>query len=472
MRPDDLAGFWRAYPHTLAERVSNRTWKPYEYLRRVSIYCARAIAKGRARILINMPPRHGKSELSSIYTPLWYLQNFQRNEDNPDDPGAKILLASYSGDLAMTFGRRVRNEIVAPGSGLSITLAPDSKSAARFDVINTQSQRWVGKMETMGVGGSMTGKGANLLIMDDLYKDHIQAQSQSARDNVVEWWRFVSRTRLETNGSIIGVMTRWHEDDIINYILKNSPDKWEVFKFPAIAEEGDPLGRRPGEALNPKLFNEYDLNGIKEEVGSYAWAGLYQQDPVPRQGGMFKRHWWRWWQADDKFPFKRVIQFWDCAQKPGLTNDFSVCATWGEGELGYYLIDLFQAKMEQPDLEKAIVNNYERMKGRGLRVTAVVIEDKSAGSGAIQSTRRNTKIPVIAFDPGQRDKEVRAGAATPTVQSGRCFLPEGQSFVEEFVLEHEKFPKAKHDDQVDTTSMMVEYFQTTPASEPRMRELG
>jgi predicted phage terminase large subunit-like protein len=222
-----------------------------------------------------------------------------------------------------------------------------------------------------------------------------------------------------------------------------------------------------GELLWPHRFNKKVIADLKKQLGTRGSASQLQQDPRANEDGLFKRKWWKFYkELPARGQWKRVVQFWDTAQKPGISNDFSVCATWLETASGYYLLDLFRDKMEYPQLKWAIKNMYAKW-----QPNAVQIEDKSSGISLLQDLRQETTLPLIAYNPGQNDKQVRAAASTPTVEAGNCYLPEGVQWVEDFIKEHEQFPDGDNDDQVDTTSQMVEYFSRKSQFQPRVRSL-
>lgn len=418
-----LEQVWRLFPHTFAVVASSKRWHPYKHLLYLGREISRAIRKGDARIIVSMPPRHGKSEFTSFWLPAWFLETFQDK---------RVIIASHGQELASNFGRKIRNEM-ASNEFFRNRPRMDSEAANRFDTTGG------GGLIAAGVGGPITGKGADLFLIDDPYKDMQQARSVVYRARLEEWYDAVARTRLEPGGSMILIMTRWHEHDLAGKFLQNS--SWQYIRLPALAEENDPLGRAPGQALCPERYDEAALNLIRtDQTGTHTWEALYQQNPLPIEGGLFKRAWWRFYR--ERPAFSRIYQFWDCAQKVGISNDYSVCATWGQAIDGFYLIDLWRQKVEAPQLQQAVHTLYAKHSPQ-----AVYIEDKSSGSSLIQYLRQNSRIPVIAYDPGQRDKEIRASAATPLVESGKCFLPLGASFVEDFIQEHERFPNVEHDDQ-------------------------
>lgn len=434
------------YPHTLAKRASDGIWLPYDHLTHTSRIITPGIIQGGGRYIIEMPPRHGKSWFCSRWIPIWFLENF---------PHKNVIISSYSGDLAVDHAREVRN-ILSHNDHLSVKLRVDSTASNRFHTTEG------GALFAVGVGGTITGRGAHLFVVDDPLKDWEEASSKSRREKIKNWWDSVADTRLEPGASVIILMTRWHKEDLVGHVLSMAGDDWTRIRLPALAEDSDPLGRPIGEALCPERYDTAFLEKKKRNTSSMIWNALYQQAPVNMEGSVFKDAWWQYY---DVLPLNtlRKIQFWDCAQKPGITNDYSVCATWVETPTGYYLVDIFRRKMEGPDLERAAIEQYDKHKP-GL----VVIEDKSAGSSLIQYLRRKTKIPVKEFDPGRLDKESRAIAVSPDVESGNVLLPRRAPWLNDYKAEHNDFPNSENDDQVDTTSMAIKYFQSNPYAVPRV----
>lgn len=440
---------WRSMPHTFAHKSSNQKWLKYKHIKYLSDQITPSLINGGGRFIINMPPRHGKSEFISKWVPAWYLDMFENRN---------IILTSYGDELANGFGRWVRNHLET-NEHSRVRLKTDSQAANRFDTTMG------GSMITAGVGGSITGRGGHLLICDDPIKNWEEASSTTYRSRLKDWFETTFYTRQEPNATIILLMTRWHHDDLAGYLINEHNDDWKLISLPAIAEENDPLGRNIGAALCPERYDVEALKTINDGLPDQHWLSLYQQRPTKEGGEIFKRNWWKYY---DEIPQKFIqkVQFWDTAQKPGLTNDWTVCATWGKTQSGYYLLDLFRKKMEAPDIEQALLQQFNKW-----RPDAVSIEDKSSGSSIIQYARRSTTIPIIPYDPRQRDKQTRAIAATPTIRSGNCYLPRNAPWLSDFLVEHEQFPAAAHDDQVDTTSQMVEYFNNLSTFQPRVRSL-
>lgn len=415
------------------------------------------------KLAIFTPPRHGKSEIVSRRTPPFILGHF---------PWAQIVIASYGDTLAS--GMNIAAQRIMTDEKY-LSLFPDSAIPEKGSSNDSKKKRkdsfvellnHEGSIRSTGVGGTLTGQGANFLIIDDPFKNELEAYSETTRERVYNWWQATAETRLETPGKVLLTMTRWHDDDLAGRLLEEDAEGWTVLNLPALAtttrSKGDP--RSEGDALWPAKWPVERLLKKKKTTPAAFWEAMYQQDPIIGDGGLFKREWWKFYRERPK-DVKRIITFWDTAQKAGISNDNSVAATWAETDTGFFCLHRFKGKLEAPELERTVKNLYAELKPNG-----VMIEDKSSGSSLIQTLRRETTIPVIAYDPGRLDKEVRALAATPTVEAGNCYLPEGAEWVEDFILEHERFPNSKYRDQVDTTSMMVEYFNK-PARQLRIRAL-
>lgn len=439
---------WRLFPHTYAEYCSGKTWRPYPYLRYISVKLAHIIAKGGGRVILNLPPRHGKSEFISKWLCSWFLDTYVNKN---------IILTCYGDELASSFGRAVRNHL-QENQHTRAKVKPDSSAANRFDTT------FGGTMITAGIGGAITGRGGHLLVCDDPYKNWEEAASENYRQKVKDWWDTTFKTRQEPGATIILLMTRWHHDDLASTLEKDEKEKWDVINFPAIAETNDELGRSPGDALCPARYNEEDLRIIQNGLPDQHWQSLYQQRPSSLDGDIFKAEWWQYYDVAPN-NFVQIVQFWDTAQKPGITNDWSVCATYGFTTNEAYLLDLWRKKVAAPDLEDAIKLNYNSWKP-----SQVVIEDKSSGASAIQYIQKFTQIPVLPVTP-TKDKVLRAIESTPYLRAKKLFVPKSAPWLKEFLKEHNEFPNAAHDDQVDTTSMMVNHVNSISSYQPRVRQL-
>ena len=395
--------------------------------------------------MVMMPPRHGKSQFISQYFPPWYLGLF---------PDRRVILCSYEADFASSWGRKARDLLEEHGAGLfGVRVRDDSSAADRWEISGH-----VGGMWTAGVGGPITGKGADVLIIDDPVKNDEEARSAVMREKTWEWYRNVARTRLEPDGAIILIMTRWHKDDLAGRLLeemRRGGEQWDVLKLPAFALPNDPLGRVEGEPLWPE---RYDREALLKLRTSCDFQSLYQQDPVEEGGDIFRREWWRYYPVAPEV--SRKVHSWDTSFKKGQGNDYSVCTVWGEGEKGYYLLDVFRSKVEFPELKRIAVSLYERD-----RPQAVLVEDAASGQSLLQELARDTLLPLVAVKVDS-DKRARAYAVTALIESGRVLFPESAPWLYDVIEELSSFPKGPHDDVVDSLTQAIAYLQRTQPSGP------
>jgi len=410
-----------------------------------------AAVKPDQRIIVSMPPRHGKSELTSHYFPAWYLGRH---------PGHEIILVSYEERFAASWGAKARDVMREFGPEL-FDQHLDSTQDARdhWRVGKPQPRNEYGHqlmlhstMYSAGSNGPITGKGADLLLVDDPIKNYQEIKSDTARDTMWEWWQSTAYTRLMTHGSAVIVQTRWHMDDLAGRLIQQSEDgeeHWDVINIPAIAEENDPLGREVGEALWPEKYPIEALLQKKQSVGAYFWSAMYQGRPTPMEGGILKRDWMN---RRYKEPPRmiRIIQSVDAAFKTGVANDFSCIATWGTDGIDYYLLDLFREKVEFPELKQAISDYFYKW-----NASAVYIEDAAAGQSIIQEMGRQSMVPVVA-KAVMGDDFQRAHAISGIFQSGKVILPRFAPWLADWVEEHVAFPNAAHDDTVTTTYYALE----------------
>jgi len=393
------------------------------------------------RLMIWMPPRHGKSFQTSEFFPAWIMGR---------DPRKRIIHCTYAQDLADDFGRKVRNNIRDDRfqQVFDTRLADDSAAAARF------STSAGGSYYAVGIGGPITGRGADILLIDDPIKNRQDAESETIRRQQKDWYRSTAYTRLMPGGAIIIIQTRWHGDDLSGWLLRDHPEEnWEVISFPAIAELGDALGRIPGSALWPDKYPIEVLQKIKMQLGGREWTALFQQSPTPAEGAIFKLPWFRRYSRYGEASI-RLIHSWDTGIKPDQINDPSVCETWAETENGWYLLDVFLQRLEYPDLRRAVENL-----AAGKNPSVILIEDKGSGQSLIQDLQRTTRLPVIAVDPGARSKIFRAQGVSPLIEAGKVWLPEKADWLPDFESEIAGFPAAPHDDQVDAMSQALEYLR-------------
>jgi predicted phage terminase large subunit-like protein len=386
-----------------------------------------------------MPPRHGKTELASIRFAPWFLGR------NPDK---NIIQATYAAEFAEESAKKSRSILSSPvyEQIFDVKLAQDSRAVSRW-----QTNRG-GSYYAVGVGGPLTGRGANLLVVDDPHKNRQEAESVVMRANVWEWFTSTAYTRLEDNASAILIMTRWHEDDLAGRLLRGD-EHWEYLSLPAIAEQDEPY-RKHGEALWPQKFDVEALENIRCAIGSREWASLYQQQPSVAEGEIFKREWWHFYSMRPHF--QKIVQSWDTAFKKGKENDFSVCTTWGVAPNGYYLIHVWKEKVEFPELKRAVV-----MLASEFAPDEILIEDKASGQSLLQEIRQETRLPITAIKV-DADKIARAYAVTPTIEAGNVFLPENAAWVRDYVDSLAAFPNAAHDDDVDSTTQALAHMKYVP----------
>ena len=425
-----------------------------------------AVERGEIkRLMISMPPRHGKSMLASEFFPAWYLGR---------NPSHYVIAATYAQELADDFGRKVRDQIaeesfqaVFPGCQLK----GDSKSSKRFHVTQDQpddafSTGLDGAYFAAGIGGPLTGRGAHLLLIDDPVKNREEAESPTIRQRNKDWYTSTAYTRLMPDGKIVIIQTRWHDDDLTGWQLReHSHEGWTVLSLPAIAEtDEDVLGRKQGE----QLWDQYPLEAlerIKRSVGSRDWSALYQQRPAPAEGGIFKSHWFaRYTKPQDVYDL--IVQSWDTASKAGQLNDPSCCTTWGIRKDGFDLLQVIVRRLEYPDLKALVVKQ-----AADWQPNAILVEDKSSGQALLQDLRRETQLPLIAINP-EKDKITRASAESATVEAGKVALPTQAPWLTDYEMEMLTFPNAPHDDQVDSTSQFLTWAKGRAyAPEIRIRRL-
>lgn len=409
------------------------SYEPAEHTARL---CAEleAVERGEVlRLAVFMPPRHGKTLHVSERFPAWYLGRH---------PERQVILASYSAELAESNSRRVRGLLRHPRYPFAAQVSDDSHAVNRWGT--TQG----GTVIAAGVGGSITGFGAHILVIDDPVKGREEADSEAFRERAWEWYREVARTRLMPGGAIVLCQTRWHEDDLAGRILVAQPGSWRVLSLPAVAEANDQLGRATGESLWPAWFGGDELSALQAELGTRAWSALYQQAPTSDAGGLFRRAWMQRRHGTPPFLAYTLCSV-DSAFKTGVANDYSVIATWGTDGKDFYLLDVWRERVEFPDLVHAVKAQAALHKPK-----AILIEDTAAGQSALQQLRRETPLPLLPVKVTAA-KPARAAAVTPLFEAGKVSLPVGTAWLDAWIEEHVAFPTGRFDDQVDTTSMAL-----------------
>jgi predicted phage terminase large subunit-like protein len=407
------------------------------------------IASGKIkRLIVNMPPRHTKSEFASYLLPAWFLGKY---------PDKKVIQTSNTADLAVGFGRKVRNLVGSEQYAKifpNVNLRQDSKAAGRW------STNKDGEYFAIGVGGTVTGKGADLLIIDDPHSEQeaaLAAGDASVFDKVYEWYTSGPRQRLQPGGSIVVVMTRWAKRDLTGRILQSSiekdgNDEWEVIDFPAILPSDKPLW--------PEFWSLEELEALRSELPVSKWNAQYQQSPTSEQGAIVKREWWKEWKGDDPPKCEFVIQSWDTAFLKTERADYSACTTWGvfyinenANDANIILLDSFKRRMEFPELKEKAFNHYKQWEP-----DAFVVEAKASGAPLIFELRA-MGIPVQEFTPSRgNDKMVRINSVSDLFASGKVWAPPTR-WADELIEEMASFPNAENDDLVDSATQALIRFR-------------
>jgi predicted phage terminase large subunit-like protein len=409
------------------------------------------VANGECkRLIINMPPRHTKSEFASYLLPAWFLGKY---------PHKKVIQTSHTAELAVGFGRKVRNLVdqevytkIFPGVGLQA----DSKAAGRW------ATNKGGDYFAIGVGGAVTGKGADLLIIDDPHSEQEAALAETnpeIYDKTYEWYTSGPRQRLQPGGAIVVVMTRWSKRDLTGQVLKaeaqRGGEEWEVIDFPAILPSGNPLW--------PEFWALTELQALKKELPNSKWMAQYMQQPTSETSAIVKREWWQVWDKEDPPFCDFTLMSWDTAFEKTNRSDYSACTTWGvfyqdnpetgKTDTNIILLNAFRDRMEFPELKRVAIEQY-----RDWEPDSVIIEKKASGAPLIYEMRA-MGIPVQEFTPVKgNDKISRLNAVSDVFASGRVWAP-NTSWAEEVIDEVASFPSGEHDDYVDSVSLALMRFR-------------
>ena len=398
------------------------------------------------RLIINMPPRHTKSEFASYLLPAWFLGRF---------PHKKVIQVAHTSELSTGFGRKVRNLVdtedykdIFPG----LNLRADSKAAGRW---NTSQG---GDYYAIGVGGAVTGKGADLLIIDDPHSEQeatMAASNPEIYDKVYEYYTSGPRQRLQPGGAIVIVMTRWAARDLTGQVLKAAAmgaDNWEVIEFPAILPSGNPLW--------PEFWRKEELEAVKKTIPNSKWQAQYQQNPIGNESAIVKRDWWKWWEEDSPPDCDYILQTWDTAFEKNNRADYSAGTTWGifnyhkdYNQPNIILLNTYKKRVEYPELKRDVLNEYKMFDPDG-----VLIEKKASGAPLIYDLRA-MGIPVQDYTPSKgQDKIARLNAVSDIIASGKVWVPRTR-WAEELVDEIAAFPSGDHDDLVDATTLALMRFR-------------
>jgi predicted phage terminase large subunit-like protein len=417
------------------------------------------------RLIICMAPRHTKSEFGSYMLPAWFLGK---------NPGKKVIQTSNTAELAVGFGRKVRNLIdneryqsVFP----NLSLRQDSKAAGRWATNHN------GEYFAIGVGGTVTGKGADLLIIDDPHSEQeaaLAAVNPDVFDKVYEWYSSGPRQRLQPGAAIVIIMTRWSKRDLVGQVLKAEAQRggegWEIIEFPAIMPSGKPLW--------PEFWPLNELEALRSELPNSKWQAQYQQSPTSESAAIIKRDWWKVWEKESPPHCEFILQAWDTAFEATRRADYSACTTWGVftmpdqngvDQTNIILLDAFRDRLEFPSLKEKVLELYQSYNPDNL-----IVEKKASGAPLIYELRRmgiavEEYTPVRGAANNPNTKMTRLNAVSDIFASGRVWAPNTQ-WAEEVIDEVASFPSSEHDDYTDTVSLALMRFRRGGFIQTRMDE--
>ena len=400
------------------------------------------IAEGKIkRMIINMPPRHTKSEFASNMLPAWMIGR---------KPDLKIIQTTHTTELAVRFGRKAKTLIDSPEYQeiFKTRLREDSQAAGKWETEQG------GEYYAAGVGSAITGRGADLLIIDDPHSEQ-DALNADALEKAYEWYTSGPRQRLQPGGTIVVVMTRWSLKDLTGALIKAQKevksDQWEVMEFPAIMPSGEPVW--------PQYWKLDELEKVQASLSIPKWNAQWMQNPTSEAGAIIKKEWWRVWDDEEIPPLKHVIQSYDTAFLKKQTADYSAITTWGvfypeeDGAANLILLDSLKGRFEFPELRREALQQYDYWKPE-----TVVIESKASGL-PLTAELRQMGIPVVNFTPSKgNDKHARVNSVAPLFESGVIWAPD-KKFAEEVIEECAAFPYGDHDDLVDSMTQAVMRFR-------------
>ena len=401
------------------------------------------LARGEIkRLIVNMPPRHTKSEFASTLLPAWMIGR---------EPKLKIIQTTHTGELAVRFGRKAKTLIDSPEYQeiFQTRLREDSQAAGRWETAQG------GEYFAAGVGGAITGRGADLLIIDDPHSEQ-DAMNMSALERAYEWYTSGPRQRLQPGGKIVCVMTRWNTKDLTGILLKNQSepksDQWDIVEFPAILPSGKPVW--------PEYWKLDELESVKASLSLGKWNAQWMQNPTSEEGAILKREWWKDWDKEHMPRLDHVIQSYDTAFMKKETADFSAITTWGifreneDGPPQMLLLDAIKERYEFPELRRVAKEQYDYWQPE-----TVLVEAKASGL-PLTYELRNMGIPVVNFTPSRgNDKHTRVNSVAPLFESGNIWAPLSKQFAQEVIEECAAFPYGDHDDLVDSTTQAVMRFR-------------
>ena len=441
---EELTKNYKLTPATLY-RMIDPMWMPKPFLLQASLKIAETVVKPHGRLIISWPPRHGKSRLATIATPIWILENL---------PHLDIILATYGADLSTEFGREVRDLMEKNQNILDTRIRADVKSVGHFKTTKG------GSMLSVGLGGAITGKGANVFLIDDYIKTDAEAVSKTVHEAHWNWFTGTAYHRLEPDASMIIIATRWHKNDLIGKIIKEfgvysptNPDGWEVINFRAIAEEDDPLGRKVGEPLFPERYNLKELEDKKKVLGNFWFNAIFQQRPEDNLSKLTDRGWIEKLEHPPDLQHMQFGRIWDFGGGKGKEHDFTVGTLLAVDHMTNfcYILDIWRGK-GSPDTIEMMVKTKAIADGPN---TSIIIEQEPGASGKqLISHYAKNVLPdykVIA-SAATHSKVVRAQPFLAACEAGKVKILD-KRFRKDFLDEFEDFPDGQHDDQVDTCAI-------------------
>lgn len=438
----DLASF---VGKTFETVVPSKQYISNWHIEAIAWHLQQCAARKIKRLIITLPPRSLKSICTSVAYPAWLLGH---------DPGARIVCASYAAELSNKHANDCRAVI---GSSWYRRVFPNTRihpgKNTELEIMTTRR----GMRLSTSVGGTLTGRGGNFIIIDDPLKPG-EAASDARRTAVNDWYDGTLYSRLDNKSEdvIIIVMQRLHIDDLVGHVLQQ--EDWIQLNIPAIApaDETYKIGpkkthfRREGELLLPERESREALDNIRRVLGSPLFSAQYQQEPVPLEGNLVRRDWLQFYEELPEHQNQyRIVQSWDTASKGGELNDYSVCTTWAVKKQECFLLDVFRKRMEYPELKRALVSLVEKY-----GVNDILIEDKGSGTGLIQDVKYDTPFRAIAITP-KEDKVTRLSTVSAHIEAGYVHFPKQAPWLDAFLLELLQFPAARHDDQVDSMTQLL-----------------
>lgn len=442
-----ITGVWHTQIHTYARVISHGHWLYYKWLQSVLPEIQRLLEKGNARIIVNAPPRHGKSEGITRHTTGWFLANF---------PDRDVILSSYNASKSLDWGADVRDDLAQ----LGLVDGGQTAAAGDWDTIAG------GKCRSVGVGGSILGRGADLFVVDDPHKNYDEAHSQTRLESLKTWWKSTAFTRLEPGGSVLVVMQRWHDNDFSQMLLEDNEEDWHVFSMPALSEAGVPdfLNRPPGVPLVPERYTVEALQKIRQKIGPTLWKALYQQQPVSTGGNIWRREWFGRWTDDIREaqrkgwkyldlsdPNLRWLQSWDCTFKESGSS--YVCGqVWVKKGPDVFLIDEERDRWDVVATMRAM----QRLSNRWPKSARKILIEDAANGPAIIRLLKSKQSGIVAVT-AQGSKVARALACQGEIESGNVFVPNERVFfwVGDWLEEAGAFPLGSDNDRVDCASQAM-----------------